>query len=153
MLNNQNREILIILALLCCPLSVSASEKTLSPSPVISGQIQHDGLTPEQARALLIMVLKHETLFIDKPGFNIEHIEFVPEYINFHVTWDSPDTAATDVIGEFVVSPRTGDVWESNMCKQYAFSELKRLQTEIMKRTGWTLAGELKEREGLGCNQ
>ncbi|AUP76360.1 hypothetical protein CWS02_05580 [Enterobacter sp. EA-1] len=93
------------------------------------------------------MVLKHETLFIDKPGFNIEHIEFVPEYINFHVAWDSPDAAATDVIGEFVVSPRTGDVWESNMCKQYAFSELKRLQTEIMKRTGWTLAGELKERE------
>ena len=152
MLNNKKGALFVILAFLCGPLNVSATEKALSPSSVISGQIQHNGLTAEQARELLIMVLKHENLFIDKPGFNIEHIEFVPGYANFHVTWDSPEAAATDVIGEFAVSPRTGDVWESNNCKQYSFPELKRLQAEVMKRTGWTFSGELKEREGLGCN-
>ncbi len=103
MLSTKNSAIMLTFALMLCPLNVSATAKAPSASPVISGQIQRNGLTAQQANEVLIMVLKHEKLFIDKPGFNIENIEFVPGYINFHVTWDSPQAAATDVIGEFAI--------------------------------------------------
>ena len=129
----------------------SASAASLALSPVISGQIRHDGLSTDQTRELLVVMLKHEKLFISKPGFSIETVRLIPGYINFHVTWDSPKAAATDVIGEFAVSPLTGDIWEINNCKRYSFTQLSQLQAEITKHTGKTFTDESTVRQGMGC--
>lgn len=147
------RQLLAILAIASTVVQVQAAdgERAARPVPLTASQVQTEGLTSAQARQVLVMVLKHEKLFMNKPGFNIEDIEFVPGYVNFHVTYDSPKAAATDVIGAFAVSPRTGDVWETNLCKRYEFQALKRVQGTIMQRTGKTFASEVGERRGLGC--
>jgi hypothetical protein len=148
---NLSRVLLVILAFATTAGHAAGGEKAMTPGPLNASQVQADGLTIDQAKQVLVMVLKHEKLFMKKPGFNIEDIEFVTGYVNFFVTYDSPKAAATDVIGGFAVSPRTGDVWEANLCKRYDFPALKRVQATIMQHTGKTFASEVSERRGLGC--
>lgn len=116
-----------------------------------TSKVQSSGLTADQAKKILVLVLKHEKLFISKPGFNVEATQLAPGYMNFFVTYDSPNAGATDAIGSFAVSPRTGDVWETNICRRYTFPALERAQAAIMKRTGETFASEVSERRKLGC--
>jgi hypothetical protein len=146
-----SRVLLVILAVAATSVQAVNGGKTAKAEPSITGQIQKDGLTVQQAEQVLVMVLKHEKLFMKEPGFNIENIEFVPGYVNFHVTYDTPKAGATEVIGAFAVSPRTGDVWETNLCKRYAFPALKRVQAAIMQRTGSTFASETNDLRGMGC--
>lgn len=137
--------------LYCFAVLMLTAGSSCAATPVISGQIRHDGLSTDQTRELLVMMLRHEKLFINKPGFSIETVRIIPGYINFHVTWDSPKAAATDVIGEFAVSPLTGDIWEINNCKRYSFKQLSQVQAEITKQTGKTFADEATVRQGMGC--
>lgn len=144
--------LLLAIAVTTATAQTAAGEATSCRNLLPASQIQASGLTVAQARQVLILVLKHEKLLIKKPGFNIEHIDFVPGYINFHVTYDAPTAAATSVIGAFAISPRTGDVWEVNRCKRYDFPALQRVQSVIAQRTRKTFASEVTERNALGCS-
>ena len=59
MLSTKNSAFMLTFALMFGPLNVSATGNNPSASPVISGQIQRNGLTAQQANEVLIMVLKH----------------------------------------------------------------------------------------------
>lgn len=72
-------------------------------------------------------------------------------FYTFSVTFDSPKAAATDVVGAFAVSRLTGDVWETNLCKRYAFPALRAAQRRIMARTHGSFRAETAARQGLGC--
>ncbi len=63
-------------------------------------------------------------------------------------------TAATTAFGIYVVSPRTGDVWEYNQCKMVRFSGTTQAAAErILQRTHATDATEAKYREATGCKK
>ncbi len=125
--------------------------------PLDAGHISKDGLSREQARQVLTMVLRHEGYKLGKPGMYIEDLKITagndphPGYFDFGLSYDTPKAGATAVLGSYAVSRMTGDVWETNLCKRYSFVKLRRLQKIISERTGKSFAGEDKERSGLGC--
>jgi predicted nucleotidyltransferase len=57
---------------------------------------------------------------------------------------------ATQVLGHYAVSRLTGGVWETNLCKRFDFSKLRRMQAQIMQRTAKSRADEVEARRGLG---
>jgi hypothetical protein len=113
--------------------------------------ISPSGLTEQQAKDILVMVLKHEKMYMYKEGFDIERINYAKGYTTFQVTYDTPKAAATEVIGAFAVSPRTGAVLEVNLCRNYSFHALTEIQNDIMKQTGATFASEKELLNQLGC--
>jgi hypothetical protein len=128
------------------------------PSAFDERAVAASGLVREQAKQVLLVVLKHEHYklrgdstfingdLVDEKG-NPPH----PGYYDFSLGDDSAGEGATHYRGLFSVSILTGDVWELNLCKRFVFPQLKRIQTAIMKRTGRTLADEKAARKGLGC--
>jgi hypothetical protein len=116
------------------------------------------GLTAEQAKAVLIVVLNHEGYLLNKSGMDIDGpLQIDPSipseraFWEFGLTFDSPNAGATKVLGQFAVGRLTGDVWETNLCKNYSFPSLKRLQRKIMETTKRSFADEAEARRGLGC--
>jgi hypothetical protein len=137
-----------------------AASAALAKGPAVfnADQVQPNGLTREQARQVLVVVLKHERYKLGMPGVFIDgdladekgnppH----PGYFDFSLGYDSPKAGATEYMGLFSVSTATGDVWEINICKRFVFPALRSLQSGIMARTGRTMADEMAQRRGLGC--
>jgi hypothetical protein len=76
---------------------------------------------------------------------------FVPDYYSFSAYCDYPNTGATTVLGLFVVSPRTGEVWEYNECKAFTFPKLLELRRKMAPQTNATEEAEAKYRRNIGC--
>ncbi|EOF5433912.1 hypothetical protein ACK1MO_003616 [Salmonella enterica] len=130
---------------------VSVSELNLS-------EVSHNGMTKKQAEALLIIALKYkkynlsdEGSFVDGDLQDEKGNPPHPGYYDFSVGYDDPKAGATEYWGVFSVSPQTGDIWEINECEKVTYPELKKMQQEIMKKTGVTFTDEVVERRGLGC--
>jgi len=120
----------------------------------------HSELTADQARQVLIVVLKHEKIDIKKDGMDIDGPFKVDSGIpsqrgfwEFGVTFDSPKYGATQVLGRYAVSRLTGDVWETNLCRRYRFPKLGKIQAAIRLKTGKSIADEKDARRGLGCTE
>ena len=114
--------------------------------------------TVAEAESLVRVVLKHEKIQLSSRYCELERLDkngksFVSDYYSFGAHCDYPNTAATTPFGIYVVSPRTGDVWEYNQCKWFDFPELHRLQRNILQRTHATDATEAKYREATGCKK
>jgi hypothetical protein len=116
------------------------------------------GLMREQAKQVLLVVLKHEhyklrgaSIFINGDLADDKGNPPHPGYYDFSLGDDSAHEGATHYRGLFSVSVLTGEVWEINLCKRFEFRQLKRIQTAIMKKTGKTFADERAARKGLGC--
>lgn len=117
--------------------------------------INREGMTKTQAEKVLIIVLRHqkynlslEGIFIDgdlqdEQG-NVPH----PGYYDFSLGYDTPTAGATDYLGLFSVSPKTGDIWEINECERVVFPELQKIQQGIMEKNGATFASEVVQRRG-----
>lgn len=122
--------------------------------------IQPTGLTAEQAKQVMAIVMKHlhnnlsdsetwiEGPYIDKEtGKPVE-----PGYYHFGlIDYDSKGGAA-DTLGSFLVNAVTGDVWDIEICKRYRFPALSTIQERIMAKTGKRLATEGEAKEELGCD-
>ena len=111
-----------------------------------------------EAKSLVRVVLRHERINLSSRYCELEQLDkygksFVADYYSFGASCDYPNTAATTPFGVYVVSPRTGDVWEFNRCQFFEFPELRRLQRNIMHRTHTTEASESQYRERTGCTK
>ncbi len=143
---------MLIIRIACISLALITFAITADAAALEQAAIAKSGLTVEQARQIMMLVLKHEHFPLNKDGFYVEALpNSEPGYQDFGVTLDSPDAGATTALGSFAVSRMTGDVWETNLCKRYNFDELRQLQAHIMKRTGQTFKTERAKRLGLGC--
>jgi hypothetical protein len=122
-------------------------------------QIQESGLTGEQAKRVLIVVLKHEGYHLNKRGMGIDGPHKInPTYPADRVFWSfgllygRPKAGSIDTLGSYAVSRFTGDVWETLFtCKHFDFPELKQIQTQIMQKTQKSFADETEARRDLGC--
>jgi hypothetical protein len=145
---------------LCAALALVISGTASWPqqAPFRADQVEVTGLSREQAKQVLIIVLKHEKFRLSMPGVfinadladnkgNPPH----PGFYDYSVGYDSAKAGATEYLGLFSVSRMTGDVWEINICKHYEFPDLRHIQSIIMQRTGQSFAGEKQARLGLGC--
>lgn len=132
--------------------SAMAGEPGLSPD-----QIAATGLTKPQARAVLVVVLQHLKFKLNAPGMFLDGdlgksgAPIRPGYYDFSLSYDTPKAAATAYLGYYSVNIMTGDVWESEQCEHYSFPALRKLQKNIMRRTGTAMLPEDKARAGVGC--
>jgi len=147
-----------LIALLFLAFALPARPASANPSAFKVDAVQASGLTRAQAKELLVVVLRHEKYKLNAPGVFVDGDLYDdkgnpphPGYYDFSVGSDSPKEGATNYAGLFSVSVLTGDVWEINLCKRFAFPLLHKIQAAIMRRTGKTLAQESSERKGLGC--
>ena len=117
---------------------------------------QQSTISVEEAKSLVRVVLRHEKLKLSSRYCELEQVRgdgrpFVPEYYSFSASCDYPNAKATSVLGLYVVSPRTGEVWEFNGCRRFRFSELTEIQRKIMRQTHATEAVEANYRKNVGC--
>jgi hypothetical protein len=121
-------------------------------------EVAKTGLTKEQAKQVLILVLKHEKYHLNAPGLYIEDDLHGPNgevnrpgYIDFSLTYDAPNAGATAVLGYYAINVLTGDAWEVEDCKRYRFPALSQLQHKTQIQTGVTLAPIKVARQEVGC--
>jgi hypothetical protein len=127
---------------------------TLSWNPAA----QSRELSVAEARDLLLLVIRHEGYTLEKRGISLEvvttrsHQPVHLGYLDFSLTFETLSAGATDALRLYSVSPRTGEVWETNLCRRYEFPALEAEQKKIQKRTGYSPADEQELRRGLGCS-
>lgn len=120
-------------------------------------QVGSSGLTRAQAQQVLLVVLKLR-FKLDLPGMLIDSDisaangqPMRPGYVDFALTYDSPDAAATDVLGTWSVDILTGDVLDNTRCRRYRFAALVQLQKAIGARTGAKLPPQAVALRRVGC--
>jgi hypothetical protein len=134
--------------------SISVFANTLKLENVLSS-----GLTADQAKQVLVIVLKHQhykmsnpAIWIDGPWQGEEKgTLFRSGYYDFGLVFDNPKGAASNVLGHFAVNTLTGDVWETESCKRFSFPALSKMQKHISVRTGKKIASEDIVRDEIGC--
>jgi len=119
---------------------------------------QEPSISVAEAKSLVAIVLRHQQFPLSSPYCEIEHLDkegkpFAPDYYSFGAHCDFPNTAARSPWGTYLVSPRTGDVLEFNLCKWFRYADLRRMQKQIMLRTHTTEVTEAQYREKTGCGK
>ncbi|MGA8133561.1 MAG: hypothetical protein WCA48_05320 [Pseudomonas gingeri] len=136
--------------LVCSPVfAESLNAKNIRPS----------GLTADQAKQVLLVVLKHQRykmsnpdMWIDGPWQGEEKgTLFRPGYYDFGLVFNNPKGAASNVLGHFAVNILTGDVWETESCERFSSATLSGIQKRISVQTGKKLVNEEVARSEIGC--
>lgn len=124
-----------------------------------ASQVKPSGLSPAQAKLVLTVVLHHlhykmvnKDMFIDGPWEGEKKGTFFrPGYYDFGLVYNNPTGAASNVLGHFAVNIMNGDVWQTESCERYGFPALSRIQRDISKRTGKSLADKKSAQDEIGC--
>lgn len=137
----------------------------LADAPAIADQldaptIQSSGVTVEQAKQILVLVLKHEKidtanphLWIDGPWTDEETgLPFLAGHYHFGVVDNNPGGGRSVTLGQFSVTILTGDIWQTESCRRFRFPALTVIQKRIKEKTGQPLATEADAKEELGCD-
>ncbi len=123
--------------------------------------VSEQGLSKAQAEQVVRLVLMHSAYrkWLNTSSAYIENNDgegetFVPGFYMFRLAYDLPKAQTTSYAGPYVVSKKTADVWDVSLasaCKNLHFPALTRLQTQVMKQTKSTIAGEKALREQFDC--
>lgn len=145
-------------ALLLTVFLMTASVAAKSAASLPLGKIDSQGLTPEQAKQVLIFTLKREGyhlnrrgVFFDGPFLDDKGNPAIPGFANFGLGYTNPKDLAVSSWGLFAVNVSSGEVWEINKCKMYSFPALQSIQHKIRTITKITEADERLQRRGTGC--
>jgi len=77
---------------------------------------------------------------------------FIPGYYSFSVIRESDSPAhADETIRMYVVSKKTADTWEMNLCTHYSFPELQKFQQDLLHKTGSNAADDPDMPKAIGC--
>jgi hypothetical protein len=103
-------------------------------------------------------VARHDAINVDDADTVVDSMDgngaFVPGYFSFIFIAVDPHRPGKDrTLGMYAVSPRTGDIWELNLCKHYDFPELERVQRSIRRRTGAHPGDEAASAKTIGCDR
>src|ERR1700712_1072497 len=103
----------------------------------------------DQARQVALTVAQYENITVDDRNVVMNSMDtrnpagFIPGYFSFSLIRESDSAARADeTIRMYVVSKKTGDTWEMNLCTHYAFPELQKLQSDILRKTGATAGAD-----------
>ena len=93
-------------------------------------------LTVDEASQLVRAALPAPTLSLPKFSLDkYENPDFPGLYL-FEADWDNPTGSV--VWGQFAVDPKTGDVWDAIVCREYKSNSLKTAQALMRARIGLT---------------
>jgi hypothetical protein len=113
----------------------------------------------DQARQVALIVARYDNITVDDRTIVINSMDtrtdagFIPGYYSFSIIRES-DSAATpdETIRMYVVSKKTADTWELNLCTHYSFPALQKFQHELMHETGATSGDDPDMPKAIGCS-
>jgi hypothetical protein len=112
----------------------------------------------DQARQVALTVARHDNIIVDDREVVINSMDtrrdvgFIPGYYSFSIIRESDSPARPDeTIRMYVVSKRTADTWELNLCTHYSFPELLKLQRAVMHKTGASSEEAESMPKDIGC--
>jgi hypothetical protein len=116
-------------------------------------EIQYD-----QAQQVALTVARHDNIVVDDRTLVLNSMDtrnksgFIPGYYSFSIIKESDSPGQPDeTIRMYIVSKRTADTWELNLCRHYSFPELDKLQQAAMRETGATPAEDHDMQKDIGC--
>jgi hypothetical protein len=112
----------------------------------------------DQARQVAFLVARYDNITVDDRTIVMNSMDtrtaagFIPGYYSFSIIRES-DTAARpdETIRMYVVSKKTADTWELNLCRHYSFPELQRFKQDIIHKTGATSSDDPDMPKAIGC--
>ncbi|HEY4050595.1 MAG TPA: hypothetical protein VGM27_27330 [Acidobacteriaceae bacterium] len=112
----------------------------------------------DQAQKIALIVAQHDNIAVDDRNFVLNSMDtrtaagFIPGYYSFSIIREGTSPGQADeTIRMYIVSKRTADTWELNLCTHYSFPELKRIQQTVMQETGATPNDEHDMPKTIGC--
>lgn len=115
-------------------------------------------LSYQQARQIATLVANHDHFKVDDRTVVLNSMDtrspsgFFPGYYSFSVIHESDTAMQPDVtLRVYIISKRTADTWEMNLCTHYAFPALEKLQQTVMAETGATPADARGMAKDIGC--
>ncbi len=112
----------------------------------------------DQARQVALIVAQHDNITVDDRTIVMNSMDtrtdagFIPGYYSFSIIRESDSPARADeTIRMYVVSKKTADTWELNLCTHYSFPELQKLQQDIMHKTGANSGDDAEMPKAIGC--
>jgi hypothetical protein len=113
----------------------------------------------DQARQIALIVARHDNITVDDRTIVMNSMDtrtdagFIPGYYSFSVIRESDSAARPDeTIRMYVVSKKTADTWELNLCTHYSFPELEKFQQDIMHETGASSRDNEDMPKAIGCS-
>src|ERR1700734_2420431 len=112
----------------------------------------------DQARQVALTVARHDNITVDDREIVINSMDtrtdagFIPGYYSFSIIRESDSPARPDeTIRMYVVSKRTADTWELNLCTHYSFPELQKFQQDLLHETGARSGDDADMPKAIGC--
>jgi hypothetical protein len=112
----------------------------------------------DQARQVALIVARHDNITVDDRTVVINSMDtrtaagFIPGYYSFSIIRESDSPARPDeTIRMYVVSKRTADTWELNLCTHYSFPELQKFQHDVLHMTGAKAGDDADTPKAIGC--
>jgi hypothetical protein len=113
----------------------------------------------DQARQVAMIVARHDNITVDDREIVMNSMDtrreagFIPGYYSFSIIRESDSPARPDeTIRMYVVSKRTADTWELNLCTHYSFPELSKFQQQVMHKTGASSEEAQSMPKDIGCS-
>jgi hypothetical protein len=112
----------------------------------------------DEARQIALIVAQHDNITVDDRTVVMNSMDtrnaagFIPGYYSFSVIRESDSAARADeTIRMYVVSKKTADTWEMNLCTHYSFPELQKFQHDLMHKTGFNSVDDPDMPKAIGC--
>ena len=112
----------------------------------------------DQARQVALIVARFDNITVDDRTIVMNSMDtrtaagFIPGYYSFSVIRESDSPARPDeTIRMYVVSKKTADTWELNLCTHYSFPELQKFQQAIIHETGASSGDDSAMPKAIGC--
>ena len=112
----------------------------------------------DQAREVALIVARFDNITVDDRTIVMNSMDtrtsagFIPGYYSFSIIRESDSPARPDeTIRMYVVSKKTADTWELNLCTHYSFPELQKFQQDLMHKTGANAADDRDMPKAIGC--
>jgi hypothetical protein len=112
----------------------------------------------DQARQVAVLVAQHDNITVDDRTIVMNSMDtrsdagFIPGYFSFSVIRESDTSTQPDeTIRMYVVSKKTADTWELNLCRHYEFPALKKFQRDLIQKTGAAAGDDSEMPKAIGC--
>ena len=112
----------------------------------------------DQARQVALIVARFDNITVDDRTIVMNSMDtrteagFIRGYYSFLIVRESDSPSKPDeTIRMYVVSKRTADTWELNLCTHYSFPELQKFQHDIMHETGARSGDDADMPKAIGC--
>ena len=112
----------------------------------------------DQARQVALIVAHYDNITVDDRTIVMNSMDtrneagFIPGYYSFSIVRESDNAASADeTIRMYVVSKRTADTWELNLCTHYSFPELQKAQRTILHELGAASGSDPDMPKAIGC--